>query len=737
VNRLHALVPALCLAALTGCGPNLCEKSSAATAGKSGSCNAALAGLGNSCSEGISSCSDAEKKTLEALVSCLDALPVCSPVGESAWIAARDACYAKAQSLGATCRDTLFGSALPGVPDGGPAYVPRSPDTDGSGNVDLVAVGDADGIALAWSTRQPGSVAGWEIHSVDGAGASVPMQELSDGESRTFLLSGLGADVERSVWVVGVDTLGNVAVGVPAQSGGTADAGTGCAGAMDCTYAQVCDLGTCRTLACQGGGQGSCPSGYACDPNARVCVRVLDTDGGVPTAADAGTPAPQGEQARPFVSERRTARTGAGGFGEPRTASDFPADQDPEIAALDSARQVMLVQQAGQLFSHATKDRGASWSVTTLDAIGQRAHLAWAQDTGQLYACYQVGTGVRVRTSSNGGLTWDRGAAEVTADSAGGGTPGMVRDCDIAPWSEGRALLVTTEPEGLFVRTVDAQLNLGERLPAFPNESSTGGVSTVFAAEQPSIATDPSKSIVHVVFTGTRNLIAGGTDKDVYGVYRDPAKTGGTFSTRQRLTLGAVGSQGQNLLQDHPQVAVEPGSGRAIAAFQSEEPGANGATPFKTVYVAMFGLNAASPGWATGSDLTVFVKDNVGNHLVMTERPAVGAPWDAITPAVAITPGGKAVVSFAAGPQGQPASAWAVGFSFAAQSQVGTAAGKGWFLPPAKRLGGAPVVNFSNTPKGAGPVAAADGQLSTYVGYIEGVGGGASTPASLLVVSSP
>ena len=734
--RLHALLPALALLVLAGCGPNLCESAATASAGKTGDCNAALAGLGNACNTALSACSDADRKSLQSLVDCIGALPVCSTVTEASWITARDACYAPASGLTAACREGLLGSAQPGVPDGGPVYIPRSPDTDGTGNVDLVAVGDEDGIALAWRTKQPGTVAGWEIHWVDGAGASVPMEALSDGERRTHLLAGLGPNVERSVWVVGVDSLGNVAMGIPPKAPEAADAGAGCSGAMDCPEMQVCDLGTCRTLPCQGGGQGSCPAGYACEPNASVCVRVVDGDGGVPVALDAGQPAPLGEPSRPFVSERRTAHTGDAGFSEPRTVSDFAADQDPEVAALDSARQVMLVQQAGQLFSHATQDRGATWSVATLDAIGQHGHLAWARDTGQLYACYQVGTGVRVRTSRTGGASWEPGAADVVL-GADGGTPGLVRDCDIAPWSEGRALLVTAEPGGLFLRTVDAQLNVGEPQAVYLDESSTGGVTTVFAAEQPSIATDPANSVVHVVFTGTRNLIAGGTDKDVYGVYRDPARTGANFSPRQRLTLGALGSQGQNLLQEHPQVAVMPGSGRALAVFQSEEPGVSGASPYKTVYVALFGLNPQAPAWATGSDLTVFVKDNVGNFLVMAERPAVGASWDATTPAVAVTPTGKAVVSFAAGPQGQPASAWAVGFSFDAQSQVGTAAGKGWFLPPARRVGSAPVASFGNSPKMAGPVACSDGQLSTYVGYIEGVGPGAATPASLLMVPRP
>jgi hypothetical protein len=729
------LAAAVLLLTATACGPNLCERADAAAAGKAGSCTSALPLPGTGCSAALSACTDAERKQLEAWVACVEALPTCAPLTEADWVAARDACFAPLSSLGAGCKDGLFGSALPGTPDGGPAPVTRSPDTDGRGALDLVAVADESTIALAWSATQPGEVAGWEVHSVDGSGVSVPMEAVSAPGQRTLSLTGLPAGTLRSYWVVGVDGVGNVALGQPRQAPGAADAGTGCAGPADCPDTQVCDLGTCRVLSCQGAA-GSCPAGYGCSGSTSTCVRVTDPDAGVPTSPDAGAPV-QGEQPRPFVSERRSATTGDAGFSE-RVVSDFAADQDPVVAALDSARQVVVVQQGGQLFSHATADRGARWTVSLLDGIGQRAQLAWNRESGMLFACYQVGTFVRVRVSSSGGLGWDPGAVDVSYPAPGDGSPApVVKDCDIAPWTEGRALLVTAEPDGLYVRTVGKDLSLADKQPAYGNESPAGGTSTVFAAERPSLDTDPGKSLVHVVFTGTRNLLAGGTDKDVYGVYRDPAKTGAQFSGRKRLTLGSLGSQGQNLVQDHAQVAVQPGTGRAVAVFQSEEPGASGTAPFQAVYVAMFGLNPQLPDWASGSDLSVFVKDNVGNFLVLPDRPAVGGAWDAVSPAVAILPSGRVTVAFSAGAQGQPGFPYAVGFSFDAISQVGTAAGKGWFLPPAVKVSTAAVVDFGNSPKLAGPVLAADGQVSTYLGYIEGVGGGAAVANRTLLYARP
>jgi len=729
------LTSAVLMLTAAGCGPNLCEKAESAAAGKAGTCGSTLPVPGNSCPAALSACSDAERKQLETWVTCVGALPTCAPLTETDWVSARDACFAPLASLGTSCRDGLFGSALPGTPDGGPAPVTRSPDTDGHGALDLVVVADDSTLALAWTATQPGQVAGWEVHSVDGSGVSVPMESVAAPGQRTFSVTGLAAGTQRSYWVVGVDALGNVALGQLPQPVGTADAGTGCAGAADCPDTQVCDLGTCRVLSCQGG-TGTCPGGYGCSGSTSTCVRLSDADGGVPMTADAGTPA-QTEQPRPFISERRSATTGDAGFTE-SVVSDFAADQDPVLAALDSARQVMVVQQGGQLFSHATSDRGARWTVSVLDAIGQRAQLAWSRGSGALFACYQVGTFVRVRVSTSDGQAWDPGAVDVSYPAPGDGSPApVVKDCDIAPWTEGRALLVTAEPDGLYVRTVGKDLSLSDKQPVFANENPAGGVSTVFAAERPSIDTDPGKSTVHVVFTGSRNLLAGGTDKDVYGVYRDPAKTGTQFSGRKRLTLGSLGSQGQNLLQDHAQVAVEPGTGRAVAVFQSEEPGASGAAPFQSVYVAMFGLNPSLPDWASGSDLSVFVKDNVGNFLVLPDRPAVGSPWDAVSPGVAILPSGRITVAFSAGIQGQASFPYAVGFSFDAISQVGTAAGKGWFLPPAVKVSPAAVVDFGNSPRLTGPVLAADGQLSTYLGYIEGVGGGAAIPNRLLLYARP
>ena len=86
-------------------------------------------------------------------------------------------------------------------------------------------------------------------------------------------------------------------------------------------------------------------------------------------------------------------------------------------------------------------------------------HLAWNPDSQALYACYVVGRGIRVQKSVDRGRTWGLVAATFEPPLPDdGGIGEIIRDCDIARWKNGGALMVTAEHEALIVRELAADL---------------------------------------------------------------------------------------------------------------------------------------------------------------------------------------------------------------------------------------------------------------------------------------
>lgn len=731
---LRILGLALCAGLSLACGSDVCERSNKAVSGKTGDCqDQTLQGLGSSCSSAQSKC---DSKILDEMASCFEKLPVCSSADEASWVSARSGCYAKADALSEECKTALFGGVIPGTEDAGvDAGQPGpQPDLDGGGAVDLVVVADENDFAAAWTKLQPGTVFHWELYSNNALGLAYPTELISDPNRLYFTVPDAGLGSRRSFFVLGAQADGGIAYGVPV------DPNAGDAGSVQCTVNsdcpqldRVCDIGQCKTLSCQN--SNTCPAGYVCEnQNTFLCNRQYNSDGGTVVAPKDAGPA---ELPKPFLSELGEATTQASSFHQ-SNVSEFPADEDPDMVAIDSARQVVTVQQYGQIFAHVTEDRGRTWRVTAVDPLGQHARVTWNPDSRTIFVCYAAGQGIRVRSSDDLGKTWSSTVAEIALPAPDdGGLAQPVTDCDIAPWRDGGAMVTALMVDHISVFTISSGLAVGTEEQAFVNEPNTSGVlTTVFNAQRPSIATVPSEFIVHVGFTGTRNLTGGGTDSDVYGVYRDPARTGGNFSNRIRISGGAVGAQGQPLDQDRVVIATEPGTGRAFAAYQSDESGTTGGI-YSSIYVSLFTRTGNGTWtWITGSDLSVFARDNVGNYLVMADRPASGAIWDAISPSVTRVGNGKLFLAFAAGPSGSPKSPYVVGISFEQPSPITTAA-KGWFLVPALKASTTPIVDLGNTPKLIGPVISGDQQISSYLTWIEGVGAGATLPNRPIIVTRP
>jgi len=111
----------------------------------------------------------------------------------------------------------------------------------------------------------------------------------------------------------------------------------------------VCNLGSCQTQSCTN--SNTCPGGYLCDTTtgANRCVRIFGLDAGT---FDAGSSSDAGvDRPLPFLSEKVSATTGAPGFSSEMFVSPFVA-RNPDIVAVDSARQFVAMEQESQLFGH-------------------------------------------------------------------------------------------------------------------------------------------------------------------------------------------------------------------------------------------------------------------------------------------------------------------------------------------------------------------------------------------------
>jgi hypothetical protein len=722
MNRLLSVVLCSSLALLpAGCSSggstSICDKSAQNDlSSKAGDCvgvpTGPLLGTAARCAMTIGACSDDDRARLSTAIDCVGRAATCTAATREAYLTALVACYFPLATLSQACRDGVFGGALPGddagvdagVVDAGP-----QPIADGGNGVELLAVVDGTDVALAWLTRQPGDVATWQLVSRGAAGPSDPEVTMGPGAVSDFLIPDSGL-VFRRFFVVGRTAQGEIAAGSTAVT--MVDAGMAmCASPLDCPVDRVCDLGRCVPQSCMLGST-TCPGGYQCLAN--VCTRTTSDAGGF----DAGFQRPDAGSVNrplPFISNEVALMAGAAGFSGDVTLGGF-AGRRPSVAAIDTARAFVALEQEGQLVAHASSRRGQDFvddALTSfpLDTVGTRVQTTYNRDSKLLFACYTVGRGVRVQRSTDFGRTWGLSATTVEpADD--GGVSSTIQDCDIAPWTGGGAIMVTVEDDALMVRTISSALSVGDPVQAF-----AANPSTYFNPQHPAIATLPAESVVHVTFTGTRTGSTGVQDSEPLGVYRDG--TLGAFT--QAVGLGGSPT-GITNMQDWTTVAIDPTSKRALAAFVSIEPGPGNA-PISTVYTSLW--NPMTKKWGTSSDLNVFAAQQ-NTTLLFPQKAPLTDTWFAFSPSVVALPSGKMWLSFVVGSRTSGVGDYrmvAVPFDFDLQSPLATA--KGWYVRPVVTVSTTRVID----PRGSlsapqPPVSslAADHQLSIYGAFIQGLG---------------
>jgi hypothetical protein len=660
----------------------------------------------------VNSCNDADQTMLSAAVDCLGKTPACTSATRDAYLGSVARCVDPLKRLSPACLEAFFMGVLPGEDGGMDAGVMDAgpePITDGGNGVELVAVVDGTDVAMAWSTRQPGDVAVWQLIGRDVTGTRDPEVDMGPGSVSDWTIPDSGISTHR-FFVVGRDTRREIVFGK--LDAGASDAGMAmCANALDCPVDKVCDLGQCQTQTCMLGST-NCPAAYQC--LAGVCTRTSSDAGGF----DAGFSRPDagvGDRPLPFVSNEVTVTAGTPSFTSDLNLGGFPGRR-PAVAAIDTARVFVALEQEAQLVSHASSRRGKDFpddAETTfpLDTVGTRVRATYNRESKLTFVCYNVGRGVRVQRSTDFGRTW--GIAATTVEPADdGGVTSTIRDCDIAPWTQGGAIMVTIDDDAVMVRTISSGLSVSDPVPAFLSDTAT-----YFNPQHPAIATLPSESVVHVTFTGTRLATGGIQDTEPLGVYRDG--TLGAFP--QPVSLGGL-STGIPNMQDWTTVAIDPKSKRALAAFVSVEPGPGNA-PISTVYTSLW--NPTTRTWSSGSDLNVFASQQNTTLLFPDKAPATDV-WFAFSPSVVALPSGKMWLSFVVGPRIANTGDYrmvAVPFDFDLQSPLSTA--RGWYVRPVVTVSSIRVLDprgSTSAPQPPVSSLAADHQLSIYGAFIEGVG---------------
>lgn len=717
--------------ALVGCAPNPCERSTKAAKANQGDCGDEIAGslLGNTCSSNLSSCSDADQKVLGTVLTCVEKMSACSSFQKDAWKLQRDGCAAELQTLSPTCK-AAFVNAVPvidaGMPDAGPQAI-----NDGGNGLGLFGVANADTVALAWDRRRTAMVEKWMLIESDALGddRTERFLDTTPGTALNVLIpdAGMGG---RRYYLAGLNAAGDVLLGMPIMEMlPVVDAGMSCMGPDGCPDDRVCDLGQCRLQTCPFQMNNTCPGGYACFSPGEC--RRTSMDGGVFTGGmrrDAGT-APL-----PFISNE-IAVTPRPPLVQPTVTIGSVSAKRPDIAAFDTARVSVAMEQEGQLIAHPSIERGSDFLVDeahtsfSLDTTGTRVHLAWNPDSQALYACYVVGRGIRVQKSVDRGQTWGLVVNTFEPPLPGdGGTGEIIRDCDIAPWKNGGALMVTAEPETLIVRELSETLAVTMTGPAFTSTSPDAGVTAVFAPSHPAIATLPSTGLVHITFTGTRLLTSGSTDTEPYGVFREGA---GSFSTASRMTPSA---QASALPEDWTTVSINPKNGRVVGAFTTVSPGAQ---QFSTVYVSLF--STVTRGWGTGSHLNVFVTDQ--NTSVWLPAKAPTEIWFAFSPQFAPLPDGTFAFSFVAGPHNGTSGDYRMYMvPFDLDRVPSITNGRGWFVPPVMKMSEDRVLDPRGTfaaPQPPVTSLTADQQISVYGVFIPGSGIGGDVEGAARFFSWP
>lgn len=719
--------------ALAGCGSNLCDKSQQVDlTKKAGDCTNVLTGnllgTGATCSMKTSPCSDADKQALTRALDCLDKVPACTAASRDVYFLSQKGCVDPLGSLTTACLDSVFGGVKPGEDggsDAGTVDAGPQPISDGGNGIDLIGVADETDFAFAWSTRQPGDVAKWQLVLTDDAGVREE-RDLTPGSRIDYLLAMPGF-TDRRFFLVGRSADGEIAIGQtdagPSMMG---DGGTMCMRHTDCPTNRVCDLGQCQLQTCQFGGPNTCPGGYQCFNPGR-CERTTSDGGGFDAGrADSGIP----DRPLPFISGELALSAGVPGFRGDIGLGGFPGRR-PDIVGVDTARVISILEQEGQLVAHASRLRGADLADDTLtssavDTVGTRVKLTYNPESRLTFACYNVGRGVRVQRSSDFGRSWQTSAITIEPVDDGG-LSATIADCDIAPWKNGGAMMVTVEDESLAVRTISSALSVSDPEYAFlPSPPDAGNLYTPM---HPAIATLPSDSMVHVTFTGTRTLTNGVQDTEPFGVYRDG--TLGAFIQPARLSGTSTGTA-----QDWTTVVIDPKTKRALSAYTSVDPGPGG-NPISTVYTSLW--NPMRRDWGSGSDLNVFVVSQNTTLLFPQKNP--NDIWFAFSPALAALPNGKIFFSFVAGPRTNNIGdyrQYVVPFDFDLQSPLATS--KGWYVRPVVKASELRVLDprvASTAPQTPVSAFTADSQLSVYGAFIEGLGATGDTEGRAIFYSRP
>ncbi len=705
---------------------------------KAGACTGVPTGnlLGDSstCSTRVAVCDTTEQNTLSDALTCFEGLPTCTPADQAKWTTDQTACNAKLSSLSKTCKESLFGGTLPGEDAGFDAGPPpdagRQPLDDGGAGVSLVAVADEKNFAFAWAPLQRTSISSWELNSfdlgepdggtkLDGGTRLTDIYIPGNIDTSVYEQRNVGSGAQRRFYLAGLDSMGNVAIGVvevPDAGMMMTDGGMVCAQHAQCPMAQVCDLNQCKTQTCMT--STTCPQpDYICNINVMPmrCERT-----GTSMGIDAGMMMVQ-SGALPMISHSVSVKTGppqfSGGF-----IGGFQGRR-PDMVAIDSARQFVALEQGNAPVGHFTVSRGEDFkidavSTVAIDTVGSNVHVAYNADNKVIYACYTVGRGVRVRRSNDYGKNW--GTSAVTFEPVDdGGVASSIGDCDIAPWKNGTALMVTVDDGYLVVRQINQALGLnGAEETAFVPSPTDGGGYNVFFPRHPSIATLPASDLVHIGFTGSR-IVSGLTDTDIFGVYRDTT-SGGVFSNPAFINRTSVVS-GSTFSQDYPQLAVDPLTGRGVAVWTSLEN--TGAGLYTTVYLGFF--NNTNKQWVTGADLSVFMTTQMGVVYPLFPQRTTGL-WDAFAPQISALRDGRIFLMYLAGERMTAGAsdiyAYANEFAFDAGSPVG---GIGWFKPPALKMSNTKAVDprgGGNSVPASNTAFATDSQISIYGTFIEATG---------------
>lgn len=690
----------------SGCQPTVCERSATADS-KSSACGIDPL-LGGACTNNIKSCSDADQKILGDVVACAEKLPDCSPLSKDAWLLQQATCTGALSTLSEACSQAFFMGMVPGV-DAGVPDSGVTPMTDGGQGVDLYAVANADTVALAWVARQQGEVSKWMLVETDGIGDNRTETELADATAVSLTIADAGMN-GRQYFLIGLNPNNAIVTGTPFMMGSATDAGPMCIGPQDCPSNEVCDLGQCRTQTCVAGMANTCPPGYGCTAGG-TCF-ATGADGGFVIG---GGTRDAGATPLPFVTNQVLVTPRPPMVQPVVTVGAIPGRRG-DVAGVDTARLAMALEQEGQLVAHSSESRGVdlpddALTAQSMDTLGGRVHLAYNADSKLLYACYVVGRGIRVQVSDDLGRTWGKVARTFEPPLMDDGGIGEIfRDCDIASWTNGGALMVTAEPEALMVYDLAEDLSTNMRGPAFTSILDAGMGSISFPS-RPAIATAPKLGIVHITFTGTREISGGASDSEPYGIMREGS---GSFSPPDNMTT----TLGSALPEDFTAVAVHPVTGRAVGAYTTVNVGSQNST----VYVSLH--NNQARAWGTGAHLNIFAVDQ-NTSVWLPNKPANEA-WFGFSPAFAPLPDGTFAFSFVAGPRVNNVGdyrIYMVPFDLDRVPSITT--GRGWFVGPVQQLSTDRVVDPRASLSGPQPpvsAIASDGQVSVYGVFTTGTG---------------